>query len=215
MPNISDEIMEQSTRQNTKSALVRSAERLIAEKGLSTVSVKDITKAAGARNPSAVHYHFGNVEELIKEVFAQRYRKIEEERLARLRQVDEADPQKRLVVLMEAALGPWLETCLEEDGRKYVRFCVQFASDPRFDVVELVDQYSIESLEILERELSECLGHLPWAVMVLRLRHGFNISLIQASEFSRRVELGKAFSLDEIIKESALSLSGYFSAKPL
>jgi len=213
MSNISDEIMEQSTRQNTKTALVRSAERLFAEKGLSTVSVKDITKAAGARNPSAVHYHFGNVEELIKEVFAQRYRTIEEERLVRIKRVDEADPQKRLVALMEAALGPWLETCLEEDGRKYVRFCVQFASDPRFDIVELVDQYSIESLELLQRGLAQCLDHLPRRVMGVRLRHGFNISLIQAADFSRALELGKPLSLDDVVKESALSLSGYFSAE--
>jgi len=206
--------MEQSTRQNTKSALVRSAERLFAEKGLGTVSVKDITKAAGARNPSAVHYHFGNVEELIKEVFAQRYRKIEEDRTARLLAVTETQPQKRLIALMEAALAPWLETCLEEDGRKYVRFCVQFTSDPRFDILELIDEYSIRSLEILQAELFECLSDLPPRIVAGRLRHGFNISLIQAADFSRGIEMGKAIPLDEVVREAAVSLSGYFAARP-
>jgi len=69
--------MSQSTHSDTRTALLQSAQRLIAERGLGTVSVKDITRAAGARNPSAVHYHFGNLETLIKEVFVQRYRAIE------------------------------------------------------------------------------------------------------------------------------------------
>ena len=66
---------------DTRAALVRSAARLFAEKGLGAVSVKDITREAGARNPSAVYYHFGSVEELIKEVFVQRFTRIERQRL--------------------------------------------------------------------------------------------------------------------------------------
>ena len=53
--------MDGPTRQDTKTELLRSAERLIAEKGLGSVSVKMITTDAGARNPSAVHYHFGSI----------------------------------------------------------------------------------------------------------------------------------------------------------
>ena len=44
--------MQQPLRQNTKAALMSAAERLIAEKGLGGVSVREITKAAGARNES-------------------------------------------------------------------------------------------------------------------------------------------------------------------
>ncbi|MEO0642228.1 MAG: TetR/AcrR family transcriptional regulator [Pseudomonadota bacterium] len=204
--------MEQSTREDTKTALMRSAERLFAEKGLGTVSVKDITKAAGARNPSAVHYHFGNVEELIKEVFAHRFHRIESDRTERLLAVDIEDPKRRLVPLMEAALAPFLETCLEEDGRMYVRFCVQFASDPRFDVQQMVDEYSVHSLEILQTKLVGCLQGLPRAVLAARLRQGFNISLIQAADFSRQLEAGKTPRLEKVVREAALSLSGYFAA---
>ncbi len=205
--------MEQSTRQNTKSALMRSAERLFAEKGLGTVSVKDITRAAGARNPSAVHYHFGNVEELIKQVFAQRLRKIEDDRTELLLNVDEADPDKRLLALMEAALRPFLATCLEEDGRLYVRFCVQFASDPRFDVAQIVDEYSMRSLDILQTKLVGCLAGIEQPILAARLRHGFNISLIQASDYLRSLEAGRAPPFEEVVSEAALSLSGYLSAK--
>ncbi|MEO1730199.1 MAG: helix-turn-helix domain-containing protein [Pseudomonadota bacterium] len=204
--------MEQSTRQNTKTALVRSAERLFAEKGLGTVSVKDITRAAGARNPSAVHYHFGNVEALIREVFAQRYRQIEQDRLKRLALVTETEPKKRLLALMEAALAPFLETCLEEEGRLYVRFCVQFASDPRFDLVEMIAELGVESLAVLQDELIVCLEGIPPRILAVRLRQGFNISLLQAADYSRALRAGKTPALEDIVHEAAVSLSGYLSA---
>lgn len=204
--------MQQPTRQDTKAALVRSAERLFAEKGLGTVSVKDITKAAGARNPSAVHYHFGNVEALIKEVFAQRLQRIEKDRADRLAAVHVADPDERLVALIEAALAPFLEACLEEDGRLYVRFCVQFASDPRFDIDALVDELGMRSLDILRTKLASCLQDIPQDALTARLRQGFHISLIQASDYSRRIEAGEAPPLEKVVREAALSLSGYFSA---
>ena len=77
--------------ETTKSSLIRAAERLFAERGLGTVTVKDITVAAGARNPSAVHYHFGNIEALIREVFAHRYELIEQARIARLAKLQKSN----------------------------------------------------------------------------------------------------------------------------
>lgn len=206
--------MQQSSRQNTKAALVRSAERLFAEKGLGTVSVKDITRAAGARNPSAVHYHFGNVETLIKEVFTQRYRAIEEARLERLARVDVTDKQSRVIALVEAAIAPFMETCLEEDGRLYVRFVLQFASDPRFDLGRMVEDLGIESLVLLQDQLIACLDGIDREVLMTRLRQSFNVSLFQAADYARRIEAGKAPPLERVIRESAISLAGYLTARP-
>ena len=166
---------------DTRVALVRAAERLIAQRGLGTVSVKDITKEAGARNPSAVHYHFGNIEELIKEVFAQRFTKIEIERLKLFAALETADPEDRLYALLEAALAPLFETCLEEEGRLYVQFCRQFVCDPRFELAELVDEVSMVSLEVLTKKLAKCLPDLPEDVFATRLRQGFLVSIIQAA----------------------------------
>ena len=204
--------MQQPTRQSTKNALIRSAERLFAEKGLGTVSVKEITRAAGARNPSAVHYHFGNVETLIKEVFLQRFKKIEEDRLVRLAQVTETEPKKRLVALLEAALTPYIQACLEEEGRLYVRFCVQLFTNSRFDPAEIVKEAGAESVNMLRAQVIECLDGLPENVLVRRLRQGLLISLLQADDYSRQVEDGTAPPLEEIIPEFAVSIAGYMSA---
>lgn len=204
---------EDTNRHNTKAALVRAAERLFAEKGLGTVSVKEITKAAGARNPSAVHYHFGSIECLIKEVFAQRFRQVEEKRVKRLAKVTEADPQRRLIALLEASVGPYLETCLEDEGRLYARFCVQLTSDPRFDVVEMIGEAGNESLAVLQIALLDCIEGVERDWLHLRLRHGFSISLIQAAEYCRLLELGKAPPIAAAVREAAISLAGYMAAQ--
>lgn len=204
--------MGQSSRKDTRGALVRSAERLIAEKGLGSVSVKMITTAAGARNPSAVHYHFGSIEQLIREVFAARYRTIEEERVVRLAKIDEADPHKRLVALMEASIGPFMEACLEEDGRLYASFCLQFAADPRFDLTELVAEEGAKSFLLLRGLLSDCLHHVPADLLLPRLRQGFVISLAQGRDFARRVEDGTAPPVKEAIHEAAICTAAYLAA---
>ncbi len=204
--------MSQSTHSNTRTALLQSAQRLIAERGLGTVSVKDITRAAGARNPSAVHYHFGNVEELIKEVFVQRYRAIEQERTLRLAQVDEADPARRLVALMTAAIAPFMESCLDEEGRLYVRFCLQFSSDPRFNLLELVSEYGMPSLLSLRAQLMACVPGIPEHVVSARLRQAFSISLVQAADYARQLEAGVQISLEQAVREASTSLAGYISA---
>src|SRR5205085_1882241 len=44
----------------TRDKLVDAAARLFAERGIDNVSINEIVRAAGQRNASAVHYHFGN-----------------------------------------------------------------------------------------------------------------------------------------------------------
>lgn len=213
MGHVDGETQQQSTRQDTRTALVQAAERLIAEKGLGTVSVKDITRAAGARNPSAVHYHFGNVETLIREVFARRYQHIENERFRRLAKVNIEDPKRRLVALMEAALAPFLEGCLDEEGRLYVRFCVQLSSDPRFDLAELVRELGMESLTLLLEKIFDCLPDVSRPVLMVRLRQALAISLVQAADFARRLESGTDLGVEQTVREAAITLSAYLSAE--
>lgn len=207
--------MPQPIHSDTRTALLRSAQRLIAERGLGTVSVKDITRAAGARNPSAVHYHFGNLEALIKEVFTQRYRAIEQERAVRLASVDEADPARRLIALMAAAIAPFMDCCLDEEGRLYVRFCLQFSSDPRFNLLELVTEYGMPSLISLRAKVVECVPDIPENVVNARLRQAFSIALAQAADYSRQLEAGLQIAPEQAVREASSSLAGYIAAQAL
>lgn len=79
---------------NTRDRLLAAAETLFAEQGFESVSLRDLTHAAGT-NLAAVNYHFGSKEHLIEEVLLRSLNPINEERL---RLLDEAEE--------EAAPGP-------------------------------------------------------------------------------------------------------------
>lgn len=198
--------------ETTKASLIRAAERLFAERGLGTVTVKDITVAAGARNPSAVHYHFGNIEALIREVFAHRYELIEQARIARLAKLQKSKLPWKLETFLEAAVGPLFEACLEEDGRLYARFCIQLATDPRFDLVQLVQDVGMTSATTMRENLLHNLTGLPREVLRTRMRQAFIISLVQTADFARLVEQGDAPPVKKAVREAVASLSGFLRA---
>jgi AcrR family transcriptional regulator len=52
----------------TREAILVAAERLFAERGFAAVSLREICTAAGQRNSVAVQYHFGDRENLIREI---------------------------------------------------------------------------------------------------------------------------------------------------
>ena len=57
--------------ENTKERILETAEKLFADKGYNSVSIRDITQSAEC-NVAAVNYHFGNKENLYFDVFRQR-----------------------------------------------------------------------------------------------------------------------------------------------
>lgn len=55
---------------STRDRLLDAATRLFAEKGVDNVSIAEIVRAAGQRNVSAVHYHFGRRDQVLQAVLA-------------------------------------------------------------------------------------------------------------------------------------------------
>lgn len=52
----------------TRERILDAAERLMAERGISGVSLNEINTAAGQRNTAALHYHFGGREQLVRAI---------------------------------------------------------------------------------------------------------------------------------------------------
>lgn len=106
--------MDRGTR--SKDALLDAAERLIAEHGFE-VPLRDIAKAAGQRNNSAVNYHFRSRQDLVDAVVARRLLPME---LERERMLDElgADDRADTHALMRVLVLPLLRL----DSTHYARF---------------------------------------------------------------------------------------------
>jgi AcrR family transcriptional regulator len=65
---------------STRERLLDAAARLFAERGIDNVPIAEIVRAAGQRNASAVHYHFGNRDEILRAVLARHVPAIAERR---------------------------------------------------------------------------------------------------------------------------------------
>src|SRR5688572_22207197 len=88
-----------------RAALVESAERLFAERGIEGVSLRDVSKAAGQRNNSAAQYHFDDRHGLVAAVYEHRMRRVDARRHAFLAALDELDVRG----LVEATVIPLLD----------------------------------------------------------------------------------------------------------
>jgi aminoglycoside phosphotransferase (APT) family kinase protein len=69
-------------------ALLAAAERLFADEGIDGPSLREITRAAGQRNTSALQYHFGDRDELLRAVLERHLRSVDTNRSALLDQLD-------------------------------------------------------------------------------------------------------------------------------
>jgi AcrR family transcriptional regulator len=105
-------------------ALVETAERLFAERGIEAVSLRDIAAAAGQRNHSATQYHFGDRAGLVTAVYEHRMRIVNERRHRRLDHLESTGGTDDLPVMVEATVRPLAEVVDETNGW-YARFLVR------------------------------------------------------------------------------------------
>ena len=94
----------------TRDRVLDAAERLFAERVIEAVSIRDITRAAGA-NLAAINYHFGSKQELVTEIFSRRLTPLNQKRLALLDAAEQKARGKpvRLEVILEAFIRPAAE----------------------------------------------------------------------------------------------------------
>ena len=94
---------------DTKEALLDSAEKLFAERGIDGTSLRAITQDAGA-NLAAVNYHFKSKAGLVQAVFRRRLRPLNSRRLDLLDlALEEENSVLRLERILRAFVGPVVE----------------------------------------------------------------------------------------------------------
>ena len=109
--------MAQENKQSdqTRERLLDVAERLFAEKGYTAVSIREITKAAGA-SLAAVNYHFKSKKDLYMEVFRQRWQK-QSERLRMPMQELKARDDLTPEIVVRTIIKMFLETSVSDEER--------------------------------------------------------------------------------------------------
>lgn len=90
---------------STRDRLIAAASELFAARGVDGVSLREINRAAGARNASALQYHFGDRAGLVRAVLSPHHRDVEAARHVLL-DAHEADPPTDPAALAAALASP-------------------------------------------------------------------------------------------------------------
>lgn len=116
---------------DARARLVRAAESLFGERGLDSVSLREVIAAAEVGNSSAIQYHFGDRSGLVRAVLAKHHGAVEARRHALLDQY-EADGSQELRTLTGALVRPLAAELDNPDGGAgYLQVMSELASAPR------------------------------------------------------------------------------------
>jgi AcrR family transcriptional regulator len=153
----------------TRIQLMLAAERLFAELGIDSVSLRQINNAAGQRNSSAAHYHFGSKGSLVAAILAYRMEQISARRSRLLARVADATGAARLRGLVEALLLPFVEEMEENpESRNYIFFLAQLIGLPTTDVAAVWRCQFDEQVGHVYAGLREALPAVPDEVFTAR-----------------------------------------------
>jgi AcrR family transcriptional regulator len=125
---------------DTKARLIAAAEELFAERGVDGVSLREITRASGAKNVIAVQYHFSDRDGVLRAILEKHLPEVDSRRNALLDEIEGAPSVEREVRAMASALVRPLAPKLADDdgGRPFLQIYADLLNRPRpaFDVAE-------------------------------------------------------------------------------
>ncbi len=178
----------------TKEQILDAAEKLITERGIDAVSLREITAAAEV-NLAAVHYHFGSKEGLVQKVFERRIRPVNEARLRMLGEAERAagDGTLALEAVLRALIEPALRLYAEhERGPQFMRVCGRIYAERSSALEETFDDLFRELVERFRVAVARALPGLAPEELAWRLHFavGAMIHTLMESERLKRFSGG-------------------------
>jgi AcrR family transcriptional regulator len=120
-----------STTPLGKDALLDAASALFDEVGIDAVALNEIVRASGHRNRSAILYHFGSKDDVVRAVVERSMVSPDARRSELLDDLLVRDPQPGTVAIAEVVVQPLTELLDTADGRRHLRLLGQLLSHPR------------------------------------------------------------------------------------
>ncbi len=150
-----------------KLRLIESAEKLFAEKGFEAVSVRDITKEAGA-NVAAVNYHFGSRDGLVVAVISRYLIPVNQDRLARL---ERAEKSGSVEEILGAFIRPTVELVAKSElsEKLYGQLIGRIFTEPSISMQTELDQLTKSVVERFTKALCKLLPSVTPEELIWRL----------------------------------------------
>lgn len=110
-----------AVRGRTRRALLEHGARLFARHGVAEVSARQLHEAVGARNESALQYHFGDKQGLVREILEHHLEAVETRRAALVAAIVADGREGDLRALVHALAAPLAADLETELGRAHLR----------------------------------------------------------------------------------------------
>ncbi len=145
--------------EGTRERILRTAERLFAERGFNGVSVRELAAAAQV-NIASIGYHFSNKEGLLSEVYRRHCEPMIAERLRGLKAASRLRGRAKVAAIIGAFIRPALAQVEVEDGATFIRLRAVLSGENSELLEKLVAENFDQSSSAFIDELCECLPHL-------------------------------------------------------
>ncbi|MBL7500218.1 TetR/AcrR family transcriptional regulator [Frankia sp. CNm7] len=115
----------------TRDRLISAAERLFAERGIDAVSLREITRASGARNAIAAQYHFNDRSGMVQAILDKHRPDVEARRNALLDQYEASDARDLRLLAGALVRPPAAKLADPDGGREYLRVYADLLNRPQ------------------------------------------------------------------------------------
>jgi AcrR family transcriptional regulator len=175
----------------TRERLLAEARRLFATRGVFETTSREIVEAAGQRNVSALTYHFGSREGVLRAILLRFDEILDAERGELLARIGEDASTRDLVATL---LIPYARPLRTADGRDYLRIVAQLGERfPHWRDEELTGPYLRRILGLLEARPAD----FPRAVRRERVVAAITLMTAAMAERARLTAEGSRRRLDD------------------
>jgi AcrR family transcriptional regulator len=201
------------TRGDTRLRLILAAETLFGDHGVHGVTLKEINAAAGQRNESALHYHFGSKPALVEAILLHRALDIDVVRMERIEALLRAGAENDLRALLRATFMPMVELLMDKDGERFVRFLAQVLNDPDFDLPTLAIRGDLPGVNRANALIIAALGDLPPEIAIQRQRFLVQMTVSSLAIWTRQHDtVNEQTARDFFVATLFDSLYGFLTA---
>ncbi|MEV0974337.1 TetR/AcrR family transcriptional regulator [Microtetraspora glauca] len=201
--------------QDTRIRLIEVAERLFAENGIASVSLRTVGVTAGQRNNSAAQYHFGSKDGLIAAIARHRSAPITERRMELVEELRAAGEPPGVEALIRLLVAPLAESTTGP-GRQswYLRFLAGVIDHPMIQDPREYGGQKHPGIGYMLAQLRLRLPGLPQAVFERRTRWMAVIVIRVLADHERRRSspAGPTATLDEVVSDLTVSMAALLRA---
>jgi AcrR family transcriptional regulator len=187
---------------------------LFAERGLAGVSLREINVAAGQRNTSAAHYHFGSKEALVDAIFEFRRSEIGRRRDEILDGLEREGQATDMRALARALIEPLAAELSGEEESHYLPFLAHLFLQSPHEVADILRRHQAAETR-WSQLVAGAVPQVPRELLRTRLYLMGRHVVVSLAAYQRRGRLGSEGPDFEIyLSDMHDSVAGYMAAPP-